>query len=335
MPHAAKASPPKPGKATLVFVHVPKTGGTSLEQAFARLTDTRPPLCSRRFMDSFEGCSVEKRDKVIGCAVAVRKKKPEVKGCPRNASNLLWGHLSLDLDGSRRIINPTSPLTTPPTYSMIFLREPIERLVSLANYLGIAQSKFTASWGRQMAANTQTSMINGLRFVGPLNKNRFAGEPLSCMNNQEYAVAEAKRRLFRTFTFVGTTESYVASLWLAQRVFGWGEGIVFDSLVHPREGFKTKYAINTHLIPFKSSDVDKIELERILAGELCDSAVHDFATGLLRSRLLAMSSVDQAAFREFERKLQQAGVKISPSVVRKKPSATKKKSSSSVATRGG
>ena len=37
-----------------MFVHVPKVGGTSLEMAFDRLTETRKPLCSRRFMDSFD-----------------------------------------------------------------------------------------------------------------------------------------------------------------------------------------------------------------------------------------------------------------------------------------
>jgi hypothetical protein len=115
-------------------------------------------------------------------------------------SNLLWGHLSFDLDGAKKIVaSPANP--NPSVYTFIMLRgrmiwlldsrprydnvldllplEPFDRLVSFANYMGIKQvknrccfryfftsffdqSEFESSWGHQLAANTMTSMINGL-----------------------------------------------------------------------------------------------------------------------------------------------------------------------------
>jgi hypothetical protein len=65
---------------------------------------------------------------------------------------------------------------------------------------------------------------------------RFAKDEFSCAQNAPAAVAEAKRRLQTTFTFVGVTEDLVASLWLAAKVFGWGDDAVWDALVLPQPG---------------------------------------------------------------------------------------------------
>ena len=72
------------------LLHVHQVGGTSLEMAFDKLTELRKPLCARHFMDSFA-----KKPAAVHKARAVA-------GCSRAASNLLWGHLSLDLQVSKR-----------------------------------------------------------------------------------------------------------------------------------------------------------------------------------------------------------------------------------------
>ena len=61
-------------------------GGSSLEVAFEALTEARRPLCARRFMDGF------------GHRPASVHSAKSVAGCDPKASNLLWGHLSLDLE---------------------------------------------------------------------------------------------------------------------------------------------------------------------------------------------------------------------------------------------
>mmetsp|Transcript_28295 Transcript_28295/g.36602 ORF Transcript_28295/g.36602 Transcript_28295/m.36602 type:complete len:450 (+) Transcript_28295:61-1410(+) len=294
--HAIKDSPPQPGKSTLVFIHVPKVGGTSLESVFDKLTEIRKPLCSRRFMDSFD-----KKPSAV-------HKSVKIKGCSKNVSNLLWGHLSLDLSSANKITgNPNNGFRPPPMYSMMLLRNPFERLVSFANYMGVSQSEFEKTWAKQLSANTMTSMINGLKPLGVLNRNRFSGEDLSCFKNRDLAVKEARTRLLVTFTFVGTTELYEASLWMLQQVFGWGEAIILDSLLHPSKGFRTKHATQAHIIPFKHQDVSIPVKEFILKKEYCDGQVHEFASDLVKSRLRAMSPTYHQLFREFERKLQMGG----------------------------
>lgn len=107
--------------------------------AFERLTEARKPLCSRHFMDTFtkKPASVRKwctsviffqrllAPRAAGliyfllalsaglrslmslplplAAVQVHHAR-SIKGCEREASNLLWGHLSLDLDGAARLV---------------------------------------------------------------------------------------------------------------------------------------------------------------------------------------------------------------------------------------
>jgi len=52
VPDALRGQAPQAGRSTLLFVHIPKTAGSSMERVLERLCDTRPPLCMRRFMSS-------------------------------------------------------------------------------------------------------------------------------------------------------------------------------------------------------------------------------------------------------------------------------------------
>jgi hypothetical protein len=245
------------------FEPIFKVGGTSLEQVFNGLTESRPPLCARRFMDSLEGCPAAKRDKGIGCAAARKvstRGKYRNQHCLRNSSNLLWGHLSLDIEGAKHVNLPaashmstlsrrslrlsresksssigrsrswndhsTRQLKTavpsapfvPPVYTMVILREPVARLVSLANYLGVSLSAFESNWAMKNAVNTQTAMVNGVPNIGPLNVNGHSHDRGSCVHSASEAITESRRRLLTTYTVAGTTETYVRTVWLTQRV---------------------------------------------------------------------------------------------------------------------
>lgn len=103
------------------------------------------------------------------------------------------------------------------------------------------QAEFSSTWGVQHSANTQTSLINGLRPIkwvyesinchryiliaaiifrqkSFLNTNAFVGEAYSCASNPDNAKEEAKRRVMWTFTTVATGEHFVAAMWLMKRV---------------------------------------------------------------------------------------------------------------------
>jgi hypothetical protein len=51
-PAALAGGAPRAGNATLLFVHIPKTAGSSMERVLEKICDMRPPLCMRRFMAS-------------------------------------------------------------------------------------------------------------------------------------------------------------------------------------------------------------------------------------------------------------------------------------------
>ena len=215
---AMLASPPTVGRSTLLFVHVPKAGGLSVSLAFDKLVQSRRPLCSKRFTDSLHGKPVAMQHAGTLSDGAGGSEYSSDVGCARGASNLVWGRVPLDLVGAASVSAPREEDVTPaiaqvktrqssskaaqdlsslppqypetlvawsrvPVYSLIILREPFERLVSYANFIGVAQAEFEGSWARQMATNTMTSMINGLGPIAALNKNRFAGEPHSCQRN--------------------------------------------------------------------------------------------------------------------------------------------------------
>lgn len=169
-----------------------------------------------------------------------------------------------------------------------------------------------------MSSNTVTSMVNGLMPLGVLNRNRFREEKgLACAAgdeaDQKRAVAHAQATLARVFTFVGITEDYVASLWLLQRVFGWGEPAVFGSLVRPKRGFRTTMARKRGVVPFSPDDSGLGGLRAVISRrETCDVAIHEYARALLAARLLALAPRDYASLREFERKVQVAKAHIRP-----------------------
>jgi hypothetical protein len=66
---------------------------------------------------------------------------------------------------------------------------------------------------------------------------------------------------------------YVGSIWLASRVFGWGDGAVIDALAHPVSGFRTGLAEKRKAVPFAAEAVDPGARADVEAKEACDVAV--------------------------------------------------------------
>ena len=75
--------------------------------------------------------------------------------------------------------------------------------------------------------------------------------------------------------FFSTLSRYMGSIWLAARVFGWGEAAVFRSLVHPVHGFRTERAEKRKAVPFTSGEVSASARAEVEAKEACDVVVRE------------------------------------------------------------
>ena len=85
VPYASKVNPPHAHKSVLFFVHVPKTGGTSMIALLSRIGEQRKPqMCVRRCMEDLNCCRW--CDTNLTC--------PSGNGIQAGLSNLLVGHMS-------------------------------------------------------------------------------------------------------------------------------------------------------------------------------------------------------------------------------------------------
>jgi hypothetical protein len=189
--------------------------------------------------------------------IALLQSYPEDEVCSNANGDLIYGHVPLDANLTwRKFLS--RPLQPPPgaapstrkaqtqiqpmppaelaraaaIYPVVMLRDPLERVVSFANFLNLDQQVFE-QFPERLACNQQTSMVNGVAGtgggcgVGVLPGatdlwSSFAHLPGSCSHSPKAAVAEAQRRLVELFYFVGVTEEFVGSMFLLQRTFGWG-----------------------------------------------------------------------------------------------------------------
>jgi len=188
--------------------------------------------------------------------IALLQSYPENEVCSNGNGDLIYGHVPLDanITWRRFLTRPLAPKTRgaaavaaavmPPAelaraaaiYPVVMLRDPLERVVSFANFLNIDQAVFE-KFPERLACNQQTSMINGVPGTGggcgagvlPGATDlwsSFKHLPGSCNHNQRAAITMGQQRLVELFYFVGITEDFVGSMYLLQRTFGWGASSV-------------------------------------------------------------------------------------------------------------
>jgi hypothetical protein len=186
------------GDEILIFLHIPKTGGTTLHHVLERYY-SKEQICSFKDPDrhndieSFKGLSKAKRE----------------------AYRLIQGHLSF---GFHRHLPGRSTYIT-------FLREPIARALSFYYYaksdpdhylyplLTDGQVDLKTLLRQQTATthelfNLQTSMIAGDEWADPLRP-------------ADHDALERAKQNLRTHFRVGLTEEFDASLQMLSQTFGW------------------------------------------------------------------------------------------------------------------
>ena len=120
---------------------------------FDALVLTRPPLCWRRYLEGgFRPAGVK----------PFATSKNEVCGVVKG--DLMFGHNSWDpMGAAMQLLRQPKPASL---YYAVFLRDPVERMVSFANFYRVERRSFESGGWRAFAVNAMTSMVNGVLGVG-------------------------------------------------------------------------------------------------------------------------------------------------------------------------
>ena len=229
---------------------------------------------------------------------------PDDKKCDPAAGDIVFGHVPYDYKFVASVVARPAPAV----YPVVWLRHPLKRIVSFANFLKVSVDDFRRKITK-LSCNQQTNMINGVPFSGGgcgvgvtrgegFDKawNHFRG---SCSNNHRFATLEGIRRLNDEFVVVGHLENFKGSLFLLQRAFGWPRTIVEGALTHKLGGFCMGGQCATEG-KWKLDDLGEAAVAAMRKREKCDMALWEHSQRLVEARLQTMSSDDVAAFGKFK-----------------------------------
>lgn len=187
------------GPATVIFVHIPKTAGRTLEAVLAR--QYRPA----------ETLGIYGYDGGIQAAVSQLESMGEEA---RRSLRLIKGHYRFGLH----------ELLPQPARYLTMLRDPIERVISHYAYMRetprhplheLARREGLAGY---VESGTSRELDNGqVRLVSGWEKGYGFGECPPQM------LDEAQRNIERSFAAVGVVELFDLSLVLMKRALGWGD----------------------------------------------------------------------------------------------------------------
>lgn len=246
---------------TVIFMHVPKTGGTTLEYLLA------------------------KNYRING---VVHINAPGLQANPYallRKSDLTLPHVIM---GHHKMCQLLYRFVDRPLVHLTMLRDPIRRILSYYNYIQTSpdHSLHTTTTERSLQEFVESedmvelSNAQTLRFSGLLQKNR----PWQKTHILEEAYKCARYSLEHRFSLLGLTERYTEFLLMARKTLNWLD-IVFER----RNASKTK----TH-----PEDVPGKVMDIIRDRNKYDLALYEFACNLFNKRCAAVG-IDAAMVGRF------------------------------------
>jgi hypothetical protein len=253
---------PKTKQPTDIFLHIPKTAGTTLNHIMER---HYPPhqIFSFGPVDGVEAFT-------------------ELPLKQRHAFRLVRGHMPFGLHAYAR----------PPYRYFTMLRNPVERIISYyyfmleqpehylykplhENKMGL--EAFVASGWSTMAENAQTRMLSGV-YHGPPGFGELG----------ETVLAAAKRNLREQFVTVGLTERFDESLLLLRRHLSW------DKIYYQRQNVTRKRP--------SRRQISAETLQIIRAHNQLDLELYDYARALMDAQIEAYGPAFRQDLALFKRK---------------------------------
>lgn len=272
-------SPPRSLAAGILDLHIPKTGGASLVQKlWTPISLSSDHECVLKTHKNYEN----------------RVKWINGEACNWTAPAVMTGHTSLD------IVRASAIMKTPRVYSITFLRDPLSRVVSYANFINLPLDKFLNGTWPQIAINLATMMLNGVRDVGPILSTSFLTSPVRgmCQYDPQDAVSTALENLVEVITVFGITEHYIESMWLFGKTFGWDRDTVKKPLFSTKKAFCSDSVDSAEcgMNRFRLEDIDQDTRAAIRDHEYCDNAIYEAAVQVFEARLSAGDQDDLADF---------------------------------------
>jgi len=260
---------------TVIFLHIPKTGGTTFHKILERNYARNETL-------TFDG--FRHRTEIESFAELPERQRARYR--------LIKGHLHF---GFHRFVEGKSTYVT-------FLREPIARALSFYSYVRSHSDHYLHRLLTEERLGFQDLLERGTTPELFNHQTRMIAGGLSDPNSplDGNALERAKQNLRVNFCFVGLTEEFDASLILLRRMFGWGMPFYRKKNVS-REKTRPEglYAqIRALLRNANSLDLALYEFARTLFVKQVRAEGAAFASELLRFQWL--NSVAAGAYETYE-----------------------------------
>ncbi|MFC4076066.1 sulfotransferase family 2 domain-containing protein [Salinithrix halophila] len=236
----------------IIFIHIPKTAGTTLRSI---LKKEYGPLMKPFYLD--------------------KEQPPDMKpllACKK----CIGGHIGYGIwmPYWNRSLLLENPCSRPVSY-ITMLRDPVERLISLYNFLKIIY----------LPIQEPASVIFNLTFEDFVESNHYQADTQTLyITGGSLDIDTAKHHLTR-FRAVGITERFDESIFLMKRKFGWGDLHYQKLNITPNR-------------PQKNQLTDSI-IQRIQERNALDVELYRFAKSLLEREIKSLDSQSGEELRQF------------------------------------